>query len=275
MIGDLHCHTRLSDGSMNLDDVIFYAKRAGLDFIAITDHDTMAGVTRAGIVGKRLGIHVIPGIELSCYDNQRQRSVHILCYMPKSPDRLEAVCFKTLESRNESGQQMIKNVMKYYPITQEHVMRYALGSKAIYKAHIMHAIMDLGYTDKIYGDLFQTLFNRKNGSCYVKSVYPDVYEVVQLCRSAGGVVVMAHPGEFDSIELLRDMASEGLLDGVELYHHKNTAEDLLKIEEIAEAYHLIKFGGTDFHGFYRPQPNPIGTNITPQESLDRLFKLKK
>ena len=56
MIGDLHCHTRLSDGSMNIDDVVFYAKRAGLDFLAITDHDTMAGCTRAAIVGNRMGI---------------------------------------------------------------------------------------------------------------------------------------------------------------------------------------------------------------------------
>ena len=65
MIGDLHCHTRLSDGSMNIDDVVFYAKRAGLDFLAITDHDTMAGCTRAAIVGNRMGIGIIPGVEFS------------------------------------------------------------------------------------------------------------------------------------------------------------------------------------------------------------------
>ena len=82
MIGDLHIHTRFSDGSMGIDDVVFYAKRAGLDFIAITDHDTMAGCTRGRVVGERIGIQVLAGVELSCFDRERGRKVHLLCYLP-------------------------------------------------------------------------------------------------------------------------------------------------------------------------------------------------
>ena len=68
MIGDLHCHSKLSDGSTGLDDIVFYAKRAGLDALAITDHDTMSGVPRAEILGRRYGLTVIPGVEISTFD---------------------------------------------------------------------------------------------------------------------------------------------------------------------------------------------------------------
>ena len=67
MIGDLHCHSKLSDGSTGLDDIVFYAKRAGLDALAITDHDTMSGVPRAEILGRRYGLTVIPGVEISTF----------------------------------------------------------------------------------------------------------------------------------------------------------------------------------------------------------------
>lgn len=102
MIGDLHCHTKLSDGSMGIEDVVFYAKRMGLDFIAITDHDTMAGVTRASVLGQRYGIQVIPGVEISCIDSKRGRKVHMLCYLPLKPMRLESIFQKTLTLRTQA-----------------------------------------------------------------------------------------------------------------------------------------------------------------------------
>ena len=84
MTGDLHCHTRLSDGAMGLEEAVFYAKRSGLNFLSITDHDTMTGVVRAGIIGARHGIRIISGVELSCYDYERKKKVHLLCYLPQN-----------------------------------------------------------------------------------------------------------------------------------------------------------------------------------------------
>ena len=102
MIGDLHCHTRVSDGSTGIDDVVLYAKRGGLDFVAITDHDTMAGVSRAEQLGRRCGIGVIAGAELSAWDFVRKRKVHLLCYLPKNPDRLEGLMKHTRENRDKA-----------------------------------------------------------------------------------------------------------------------------------------------------------------------------
>ena len=86
MSGDLHCHTRLSDGTLGIEDIINFAKKKGLETIAITDHDCLAGTVRSKIIGARHGIQVIPGVELSATDEKNDKNIHILCYLPDSPD---------------------------------------------------------------------------------------------------------------------------------------------------------------------------------------------
>lgn len=275
MIGDLHCHTKLSDGSMGLEDVIYFAKRAGLDFVSITDHDTMAGVTRAVILGKRYGINVIPGVEFSCCDAKRGRKVHVLCYLPQKPDRLEGLCNKILDARTKAGQEMIRRTARFYPITADFVSRYYAGSKSIYKQHIMNALMDLGYTDRIFGPIFQQLFDNKRGLAYVGIDYPDPFEVIDLIHQAGGLAVLAHPREYDSFDLLDEMLEQEVLDGIEVYHPRNTTEDIQKLEQLSREYRVLKFGGTDFHGFYTKSYSPLATCITPHETLNQIFRQKK
>lgn len=274
MIGDLHCHTRLSDGSMSIDDLVFYAKRAGLDFVAITDHDTMEGVTRAAILGKRYGISVVAGVEVTCYDYQRGRAAHILCYLPDKPDRLQGMLGQTLENRNRAGQKMIRAVTRFYPVTEEHIRRHAAGSKSVYIPHIMQALVDLGYDDRIYGDTYELLFGR-DGLCYRAAEYPPVHEAIELIHSAGGIAVLAHPPIYDSMDLLEELAEKNLLDGVEAYHHSISQRDASDIGEIADRYGLLRTGGSDFHGMYDKAPRPLASCITAEEDIAALFSYKK
>ena len=94
MICDLHCHTTLSDGSLGIEDVIAQAKRTGIDWLSITDHDTMASFSRADVIGQREGVNILRGVELSAWDKKRNGKVHILCYNPRKPERLEGLCLK-------------------------------------------------------------------------------------------------------------------------------------------------------------------------------------
>lgn len=275
MIGDLHCHTRLSDGSMSIDDLVFYSKRAGLDFIAVTDHDTMEGVTRASVLGKRYGINIISGCEISCMDRQRGRKVHILCYLPDKPDRLQGMLGQILESRTKAGQKMIMAVMRYYPVTEEHIQRYTMGSKSIYKPHIMQALMDLGYDNRPYGEVFDRLFDKKTGLCSREPEYPDVCDALELVRSAGGISVLAHPPVYGSMELLEELAEKNLLDGVEAYHPKIGPADEEQIIALADRFGLLKTGGSDFHGMLTSNPCPLATCITPEPWLSALYSFKK
>lgn len=273
MTGDLHCHTTLSDGSLGIEDVISQAKRMGLDFISITDHDTMSSISRAKVLGERYGIQTIPGVELSAWDKKRSRKVHILCYAPQKPDRLEGICIKACEIRKQCANEMVQNVMKLYPITVESVMKHATGSKSIFKQHIMHALIDYGYTTHFYGRLNNELFNLETGSCVVEREYPDVNFVLDLIHSARGVAVMAHPLYYNSVELLEELAEKGKIDGVEVNHYTADEQQKAELMKIAEKYDLIVTGGSDFHGLYNAKPTHIGSNVTDKENLERIIKL--
>ena len=273
MMGDLHCHTKLSDGSLGIEDIIVQAKRTGIDFISITDHDTLSSTSRATVLGERYGVHIIPGVELSAWDKKRNSKVHILCYAPQKPDRLEGLCLKSCAIRKSCSTEMIDNVMKLYPICVEDVLKHSTGSKSIFKQHIMRALIDYGYATDFYGELNDELFNHENGTCLVEREYPDVNFVLDLIHSARGIAVMAHPVQYDNIELLEELAEKGKLDGVEVYHYSAAEKDKKKMLEIAEKYNLIVTGGSDFHGLYNAQASYIGINTTDKENLEKIFKL--
>lgn len=273
MIGDLHCHTTLSDGSLGIEDIIVQAKKTGVDFISITDHDTMSSISRAKVLGERYGIQTIPGVELSAWDKKRNRKVHILCYAPQKPDRLEGLCIKSCDIRRKCAAEMVDNVMKLYPITAETVMKHATGSKSIFKQHIMHALLEYGYTTHFYGRLNDKLFNLKSGSCIVEREYPDVNFVLDLIHSSRGVAVMAHPMKYDSAELLEELAQNGKIDGAEAYHYSADEKQQEELVKIAEKYGLIVTGGSDFHGLYNERPTHIGKYYTSKDNIDRIIKL--
>lgn len=273
MKGDLHCHTKLSDGSLGIEDIIIQAKRTGIDFLSITDHDTLSSSSRATVLGERYGVHIIPGVELSAWDKTRNSKVHILCYLPQKPDRLEGLCLKSCAIRKECANEMIEKVMKIYPITPENVLKYSTGSKSVFKQHIMRALVDYGYTTEFYGELNNKLFNLKNGTCIVEREYPDVNFVLDLIHSSRGVAVMAHPYQYNNIELAEELAEKGKLDGIEVYHYTADKEKQKALLKITDKYNLIVTGGSDFHGLYNAIPTYIGSNTTDQKNIDRIIKL--
>ena len=273
----MHCHTTISDGSLGISDIIRQADRNDVRYLAITDHDSLASLSRAAVLGKRYNVNVIPAAEFSAFDGSRGRKVHILCYMPQKPDRLEGLCLRTSEGRMKLGKSIAMRVLEKYPITLESILRYSAGSKAIYKCHIMHALMDYGYTTELYGSVYDEIFDAHEGLCASQvqqeaDFYPDVRFVTTLIRASGGISVMAHPKVYDSFDLLEELAAEGAIDGAEVWHSgadEKTREQLL---ELSEHYGLIATGGSDFHGFYNHYPIQIGSNPTPQEQLEKILK---
>ena len=273
MICDLHCNTTMSDGSLGIEDVILQAKRMNIDFLSITDHDTLSSFSRAKILGERYGVKMIQGVEMSAWDKERNRKVHIICYAPKKPDRLEGLCLKSCEIRKSCSKEMIEKVMQLYPITPESVLKHCTGSKSIYKSHIMRALIEYGYALEFYGELDKKLFSVDSGICLVEREYPDVRFVLELIHSARGVAVMAHPALYDSMELLAELAEEKKLDGVEVYHYSADDNQKKEMLDIAEKYDLIVTRGSDFHGLYNAVPTHLGSNTTSKENLDRIIKL--
>lgn len=279
MKADLHCHTTISDGSLGISDVIKQADRDDVRYLAITDHDSLASLSRAAVLGKRYNVSVIPAAEFSAFDNARGRKVHILCYMPEKPDRLEGLCIRTSEGRMKLGKSLAMRVLEKYPITLESILRYSAGSKAIYKCHIMHALMDYGYTTELYGSVYDEIFDAKDGLCASQvrqeaDFYPDVRFVTTLIRASGGLSVMSHPMVYDSMELLEELAAEGAVDGAEVWHSSADEQASRQIKELTERYGIIATGGSDFHGFYNHYAIQIGSNPTPEEELNKILNHK-
>ena len=272
MRADLHNHSFLSDGVLSVEEILEHGKRVGLDYISITDHDTLAGVVPAYTYGKKIGISVIPGVEISARDYNRNRNVHILCYYPKNIIKLQEFLNETLLKREEAKLKMAKEIMKDYPITIEQIKKHSKKSQSIYESHIMKSLADLGYTNTLVGDLHKKLLS-KDSKHYVKVDYPEIYEVLQLVKEVGGIAVMAHPGQFDSIELLEELAIKKLIQGAEYNHPRNSEEVREKIKEIAKKYNLIMTGGTDFHSYYSSKPNSLGSFICPEGEIKKLIEL--
>lgn len=272
MKGDLHVHTTLSDGSLGVEDVIAQAKRIGLDFISITDHDTMSSISRAKVLGDRYGIQTIPGVELTAWDKTRGRKVHILCYAPQKPDRLEGICRRCSEIRQSCAKETVENVLKLYPITAEDITKHVVGSKASISSI---SFMRLSSTaiPTTSTESWTMSFQRKTGSCIVEREYPDINYVLDLIHSARGAAVMAHPVVYDSLELLDDLAKEGKIDGVEVFHYSANEEQQATLLAKANEYDLIVTGGSDFHGLYNMKPTPIGMYTTDKDNIDRILKL--
>ncbi|MBQ8536944.1 MAG: PHP domain-containing protein [Clostridia bacterium] len=271
MIGDMHCHSVYSDGFNTVYDLADYASRAGLTHLALTDHDTMMGVPALQEEASKKGITVIPGVECTCTDPQRGRSVHMLCYGPKHPLQLQALLNVTLRRRRDAKLAMTDLISKKYPLTRKDVLKASAQSASIYEVHVISPLAAMGYTPAVCGELLKELIG-KQGSCYVPIQYPSVWEMVRVMREVGGTIVMAHPGQFDSMALAHELAQAHLLDGVECFHPRNSIPVTNQALALCREKDLLITGGSDFHGMYSAKPHPLGFCTTSQDQLLRLLE---
>ncbi|MBQ9066753.1 MAG: PHP domain-containing protein [Clostridia bacterium] len=271
MPADLHCHTRLSDGSLGIEDLILLAARSNIDTIAITDHDCQAGTVRGKIIGKRHGINVIPGVELSAVDPESKQEVNILCYLAENPNRLEGLCRKNSLARRKASQLMVVKASQRYPISSELVTKCAAGSTNIYKQHISHALMECGYTTHIFGDIYHELFDPDSeNNINITPKFPDPVEVIAAIHEAGGVAILSHPGQDNSFALIDRLAENGL-DGIEVWHPNNTPEQVEELLSLSKKKHLLRTGGSGFCGMYNENPTTLCSCSTPDENLQLLI----
>lgn len=258
MIADLHCHSLCSDGFNSTAELVEYASRVGLTHLALTDHDTMMGIERLSCEARQKDICIIPGVECTCTDHVTGRSVHMLCYAPKYPAQLQSFLNTTLHRRREAKLKMTELIGRQYPLTVEDVLKASRGSASIHEVHLIAPLAAMGYTSTVCGELLKQLIG-KQGSCYVPIEYPDVMETVQMIHEAGGLAVLAHPGQFDSMELAEQLAQKGLLNGIECFHPRNSVDVKQAAQQLCKKYGLLVTGGSDFHGMYSSTPCPLGT----------------
>jgi 3',5'-nucleoside bisphosphate phosphatase len=270
---DLHVHSNASDGTDDPAEVMRRAAAAGLGVVALTDHDTQAGVepARAALPD---GLTLVPGIELSC--ELAGRSVHLLGYLFDPSDRaLTAEAARIRDDRTYRARAMTERLAALGTgVTWEQVTAIA-GDAVVGRPHLARALVAAGAIAST-ADAFTADWIADGGRAFVGRYAPGLARAVGLIRSAGGVPVLAHPrspGYEIPYQVIEELAGAGLA-GVEVYHFDHDAAARDRLAALAAAHGLIMTGGSDDHGRYLPggtSAGGLGGETTPRGEYERLL----
>ncbi len=261
MRADFHMHSTVSDGSLSIQELIARGKEKQLYAIAITDHDTLSQRTQ---IPDTDGIIVIPGIEVSAFDYDKNMRVHVLGYGIKKPEITEQAVLPTLEARHANSMRQIEILKEHgYEIDVNHMSK--ADGKYIYKQHIMDYLVTTGQAKSLFGRFYYDTF-KNNGICHFDIRYPSPVTAVRAIKDAGGIAVLAHSGQQQNFELIPGLVKHGL-DGLELNHHSHSERDREIIRSYAEKYNLILTGGSDFHGRFEDTQVDIGDYIAEESGV--------
>lgn len=265
---DLHTHSTASDGLYAPRELLRMAKATGLDVLALTDHDTTDGIAEAAEEARALQIEFIPGVELNTDTSGGE--VHVLGYFLEMTQPAFQIALTALrDARERRGQRMVEQLNAHgVDIAWERVREIAQG--AVGRPHVARALLEAGYVQSI-SEAFEKYLG-KGGIGFVPRPQLTAVDAVRLIDSANGLPVMAHPLTVPGLARLREQLPElcaaGMV-GLETYYGPYTPENERELRALADAYHLIPTGGTDFHG---PgiHPTPLGGRHVPYEAVERL-----
>lgn len=263
---DLHIHTHFSDGALSPRDVVTRARACGLTTIAITDHDHTGGITEAASEGARVGLEVIPGIELSAVLDGDE--IHILGYFV-NPDHevLQEFLFRVREERRKRAVRMVEKLNGLnLPLQMETVLDQA-GDGSVGRPHIANALVEQGLAAS-----YQEAFYRYLGTgrpAYEGKFPVSPAETIRVIRAAGGLSFVAHPGTALNDQVLLACIREGI-DGIEVIHPSHSQDLVHHYRGIVEEYFLLASGGSDFHGGRRNDNDALGKYTIPREYLEAM-----
>lgn len=265
---DLHTHSTVSDGTETPAEVMIAASEAGLDVVALTDHDSVLGWGEASDEASRLGLEFVPGVEVSC--RHHGVSIHVVALWPRLDGEFVVMLNETRAARRDRARTMVELIARDHPITWDDVVARASAAETVGRPHIADALVDAGVTpnrDEAFVDLLGS-----ESAYYVPHYAPEVHEAIRCVRLAGGVPVFAHPGADGRGKtvpeaVIMSMATAGLV-GLEVDHRDHSAEQRERLAEIAGRAGLIRTGSSDYHG--TGKLNRLGENLTTPKAFRAL-----
>ena len=265
---DLHVHSTASDGLLSPAEVVGLAADGGLDLLAITDHDTVAGIPAAMDAAAELSIRIIPGIEVS--STHEDAEYHILGYfVDPQADSIQAHERHALEGRESRMDEMVARLRGQGLLIEMADVLDAAGPdrSTIARPHLARALVTKGYA-KAVSDAFDRLIGDEHPA-FVPTRLATPEEAIQLILDGGGIPVWAHPPMDALYELLPAFVEAGL-QGLEVYRPRATARRIKKLERAAEADGLIMTGGSDFHDPERGYP--LGSFFVTEKEVGALIE---
>lgn len=268
---DLHIHSTTSDGTMSPVELVHYAHKKGLSAIAITDHDTIEGVDQALAAGRRIGLEVVPGIELSV--KYSIHNVHLLGYLFDYEHKELHIALNQLQiGRVERNKEIIFKLNQLGLTLHLDELEKSAGSGQTGRPHIARLMVEKGFVQSM-DEAFEKYLGQ-GGLAYTSRFIYEAKEAIGLIKQAGGIAVLAHPLQLDKSVDNLDIALHHLrdigLDGIEVYYPNHTRPFRKRLIALAEKYSLLMTGGSDYHGNIRPGTTLAGgKNVSvPAHLLD-------
>ncbi len=256
-------HSTASDGSLAPNAVVDAAAAAGLTAIALTDHDTVAGVALARLAGAPLGVRVVAGVELSAINGGAETHLLGLHLIRLEAIERHLVVFRA--TRRERAGRIVDQLHALgVPLPLDAVLAEA-GAAAIGRPHVARALVAGGFARDVRDAFDRFLGNGR--PAFVPKHRLSLGEAIALVHEAGGLAVLAHPGAGATRERLDTLRAQGL-DGVEVLHPGHSAEDIARITTLADHLDLVPSGGSDWHGA-KSGPRVIGSMHVPESWLVR------
>lgn len=263
---DLHVHSTASDGVLSPSEVVRLALESNLSVLALTDHDTTAGIAEATTAAAGTGLEVIPGVEIN--SEGPWGDLHILGYYldplhPLLVERLQAI----REARYARARRMVEKLERLgMPVDWETIEELAQG-ESIGRPHVARALLHHEHVQTI-----QEAFDRyisRSGPAYAPRLRLSRTEAIELIQAGGGVAVLAHPVPSRALDQVPDLVSLGL-QGLEVYYPSHTPQDVETLLDLCRQYRLIATGGTDFHASGHTEGALLGSVDVPPESVTEL-----
>ena len=246
---DLHTHSTASDGKLSPAELMRHAQAVGIEVIALTDHDTLSGLEEASGEAARIGVELIPGVEISAENDPG--TLHMLGYFVDTSDAELVETLSWLRGGRDDRNHIILSKLAELgcPLEWDEVASFA-GGESMGRPHIASAMVNRGYVSS-FNDAFDRYLG-KGAAAYTDrdKMTPEI--AIKCIRSAGGLPVLAHPqtlslSDDELSDLLSRLTSMGLA-GVEVYYYSHSEEETALYSSLARKYGLIVTGGSDFHG---------------------------
>jgi len=266
---DLHVHTRCSDGVNSPTEVIKIAKAAGIKCVAITDHDTTAGVKEAQKAGEEFGIEVIAGVEVSSF--YAELPLHILgLFIDVDNEKFQKFLNEHFQARRDRIYRMVEKLNRLgVNITSDQVFVCANGAPAG-RMHVSNVLVEDGVVKDV--DEAFARFLRRGAPAYEGYTKSLAGEVIVAIKQAGGLSFLAHPGNVHQDTVISILKDEGL-DGIEVYHCDHTPGQVAHYKNLAKNEGLLICGGSDFHGKRAGRSAKMGEVRVPDQVLDELKRV--
>ena len=261
---DLHTHSTHSDGTLAPRDLVRRAAVRGVEILALTDHDTTAGILEARAEADTLGLRLIAGIELST-DLPAGGDAHLLAYFQSvNQPALQDQLARYRDGRSRRGLAILARLDDLgLPLDWERVQAIA-GEAAVGRPHFARAMVERGYVASVREAFERYLYTNGPADAAREKLPPP--ETIRLLREAGGVVALAHPALLpEPEEVIAELSAQGL-QGLEVHYKNHDEEQVTQFAELARRHSLIATGGSDFHGLHEDEREP-GQIDFPNEAV--------